>query len=148
LTATTLPPASRAKAERERLRVACPPQPLRDLLEVLLGAFPELDLELSERAQRRAADENLDLVDRDLGQLGAVPRDAERRAPRPERGDLLDRPAAKHRAERSHDLQRRLFAAVDLELEPGALARQLQLPDALALLEPAAQRSRASVVSK
>ena len=54
---------------------ARPPQPLRDLLEVLLGAVPELDLELGVEALGLAADKNLDLVDRNLGQLGAVRRD-------------------------------------------------------------------------
>jgi hypothetical protein len=73
-------------------------------------------------------------------ELGSVRSDAERRAPRPHRRDLLERSAAKHRAERAHELRRRLLAAVDLELEPGALAWQLQLPDAVALFDPAAQR--------
>ena len=101
-------------------------QLLREPAQRLLVAVDQLDLDLAEAARDPLALEHGDAVVDDLGALGE-----DHLAAGAEPGDRHERRAAQVRRQQVDELGRRTRGrAAQLELEPGRVARQLQLPEA------------------
>ncbi len=117
------------------------PQGAVDPFQPLLVALDQLDLELAERAEALAVVVDADGVDRHVRDGALVVPDPHARALRAERGDGGERRPAKVRGQQLDDVRRCVAGtAGHLELEARRSARQLQLPDALAVLDAAAER--------
>ena len=117
------------------------PQGAIDPFQPLLVALDQLDLELSERAEALAVVVDADGIDRHVRDGALVVPDPHARALRAKRGDGGERRPAKVRGQQLDDVRRCVAGtAGHLELEARRSARQLQLPDALAVLDAAAER--------
>ena len=113
---------------------------LAELAQRAAVARDQLDLDLGEAVRDAAALHHLDGVVHDLGQRVVGPVEPDDRPRRPQLRDGRELAAEQGRAEQRGDLRRRRRPAARLELEPAGGARELQLPDALAVLRAAAQR--------
>ena len=111
-----------------------------DLVEPVGTAVPELDLDLDEVVARVARVQHRDLV---RGHLGRRPVAVDELATpvRPELGYALERPAAQVGVQEGEQLLGRLpRPSLGLELEARVVGRELELPDAAAVLGAAPER--------
>ena len=116
------------------------PERLLQPAQRLLVPVEELDLELLEAPRHALVVEHRDRVVDDLGSVRADPL-----APGAKARDRQQLGAAQVTGEQPEQLGRRLHrGAFSLELEPRPGLRQLQLPEALAVLHPVPQRDPAA----
>ena len=115
---------------------ACLAQLLGQLAQRLLVPVDQLDLDLAEAPGDPLAFEHGDAVVDDLGALGQ-----DHLAAGAQAGDRHERRAAEVRGQQVDELGRRTRRrAAQLELEPGRVARQLQLPHPGAVLDAMPKR--------